>query len=156
MSLPEKRSPSRCIGLENFAEDEYPVRQWWGLYDQDLLDRARKEAVGLARDGQPFALSIQTIDNHFGNSLQPGEQACYGDARDIICLQSRLIADFVTWCRQQDFAENTVIAIIGDHHMMVKNMGRHYSTGKEGQTCIQLHSQCQKPDSDEEASSVRI
>ena len=138
---------ARCNGLENFAEDEYPVRQSWGLYDQDLLDRARKEAVGLARDGQPFALSIQTIDNHFGNSLQPGEQACYGDARDIIRLQSRLIADFVTWCRQQDFAENTVIAIIGDHHMMVKNIGRITLPEKKDRrvfNCI-LNAKCQIP-----------
>ena len=138
---------ARCIGLENFVGDEYPVRQSWGLYDQDLFDRARKEAAELARVEQPFALSIQTIDNHFGNSLQPGEKAFYGDARDIIRLQSRIIADFVTWCRQQEFAENTVIAIIGDHNMMVKSIGHITLPEKKDRrifNCI-LNAKCQIP-----------
>lgn len=114
---------ARCLGVEEISLAEYPERQNWGLWDSDLFDKAKKEIQEMALNQRPFALSLQTIDTHVGNVLQPGKEYRYSDARDIIRLQSKLIAEFIAWVQMQTFGKNTVIVILGDHNMMTRKLG---------------------------------
>ena len=77
----------------------------------------------LVKNGKPFALSLLTVDTHFGNKLLPEAKREFGDIRDFIMLQSQLIADFVNWILHQPFGKNTVIVILGDHNMMTTKLG---------------------------------
>ncbi len=114
---------ANILGCDEISKDKYPNRQGWGLYDSDLFDAAKSELLELNKQEKPFALSLQTVDTHFENTLQPGQPSEYGDIRDIIVLQSKLIANFVTWIQNQSFGENTVIVILGDHNMMTPSIG---------------------------------
>ena len=114
---------ANILGCDEVSKDKYPNRQGWGLYDSDLFDAAKSELLALNKKGKPFVLSLQTVDTHFENTLQPGQPSEYGDIRDIIILQSKLITNFVTWVQNQSFGENTVIVILGDHNMMTQNIG---------------------------------
>ena len=107
------------LGNDEVSLDEYPERGGWGLWDRDLFDKAKKEVSLLAAGKDPFCLHLLTVDAHSGNHLLPGAISKYeGESRNIIGLQSKLISDFVAWIRKQPYAENTVIAIVGDHVMM--------------------------------------
>jgi phosphoglycerol transferase len=114
---------AKCIGVDDIPKTEYSSRQNWGLWDSDLFDKAQQVVASLVEAEKPFALSIQTIDTHSGNVLQPGQESKYGDNRDLIRLQSKLIGNFVAWLGKQPFATNTVIVILGDHNMMTKKIG---------------------------------
>ena len=111
------------LGLEEFSKDLYPNRRRWGLWDSDLFEAAKKKITDMRQNG-PFALSILTLDTHFDNELQPGNESKYnGDIRDIMRLQSRLIDKFIKWVQQSEFGNNTVIVIVGDHYMMTQKVG---------------------------------
>lgn len=113
----------RALGLEDFSPDDYPTRQAWGLWDHDLFDIARRQLNVMAQEGRPFALTLQTIDTHVGNPPSPKAVRHYGDERDNIRCQSRLIAEFVQWIRSQDWGRKTVIVVVGDHCMMTSHLG---------------------------------
>ncbi len=144
---------ANIIGCDEISKDKYPNRQGWGLYDSDLFDAAKSELLALNKQGKPFALSLQTVDTHFENKLQPGQPSEYGDIRDIIMLQSKLIVDFVTWLHNQSFGENTVIVILGDHNMMANNIGDIVLTKAKRRlyNCI-INSKAGKPLQDKQAS----
>lgn len=114
---------ARVIGVNEISTEEIPDRQPWGLWDKDLFEKAKRELAGVTGQGKPFFLSLQTIDTHTGNTLQPGADNEFGDARDIICLQSKLISEFVAWTQQQPWGKNTVVVILGDHNMMTNHVG---------------------------------
>ncbi len=119
---------SHISGVRLLGEHEFPVqeishRQYWGLYDRDLFRFCRREAVRLAGKGEPFVLSIQTVDTHAGNQAEPGTAGKYGDIRDLIRLQSRLIGEFTDWVFRQPWGGNTVMVILGDHDMMAESIG---------------------------------
>ncbi len=93
---------------------------WWGFEDLHLFDIAKDEAARLAESGQPFNLTMLTVDVHHisgyhcdlcGDEYDP-------DTANVIACTDRQVADFVAWCQQQPFYEDTVIVITGDHPRM--------------------------------------
>ncbi len=88
----------------------------WGGIDSMLYQKAKEDLTALAKDKQPFAVSIFTIDTH-----QPDgwlDEKCpsqYGDFRDIVTCADTMAADFIKWIDKQPWRKNTVIFVIGDH-----------------------------------------
>ncbi len=89
----------------------------WGIEDKALLEIAKKELSGLAAEDEPFNLTLLTVDLH-----APHGYLCQwcGDqydtvAANVIDCNDRYITEFIDWCRQQDFYEDSVIVILGDH-----------------------------------------
>ena len=76
----------------------------------------------MALNQRPLPCHYRPSNTHVGNVLQPGKEYRYSDARDIIRLQSKLIAEFIAWVQMQTFGKNTVI-ILGDHNMMTRKLG---------------------------------
>lgn len=109
-------------------EEEYVKKHngFWGVDDEDLLQIAKDEVGHLADGEQPFSIIINTIDLHTPNGYLCN--ACgneYDDNyKNIIACQDELITNFVEWCQEQEFYEDTVIVVAGDHLSMapiVKN-----------------------------------
>ena len=98
------------------AEDYYAG---WGFEDRKLYAYAKDVLTGLAEDGQPFHFSMLTVDTHV-----PGftYSCCPDDIDDhymrTVACASRQLDEFITWCEQQPFFENTTIVISGDHISM--------------------------------------
>lgn len=96
----------------------------WGVEDALLFQIAREELTRLAAQGQPFNFTMLTVDLH-----APGGYLCSqcGNEYDsvtanVVACSDRLVAEFVSWCQEQDFYENTVIVITGDHPRMDSNL----------------------------------
>ncbi len=99
--------------------DDY-FNDFWGYEDQYLYEIAKRQLTELAAGDQPFNLTMLTVDTHF-----PEGDACslceaqYGTTlENALACADRQVADFVDWCRQQPFYEDTVIVITGDHPFM--------------------------------------
>jgi phosphoglycerol transferase len=99
-----------------------PEDYWhsWGLEDNVLFDIARKELTNLASEGKPFNFTMLTVDLH-----TPDGYLCEwcGDSYasvtgNVIDCNDRVITEFVRWCQAQDFYQDTVIIITGDHPRM--------------------------------------
>lgn len=99
----------------------------WGFEDAVLFAGARQELAALAAEDGPFHFSLLTVDLH-----APGGYVCdvCGDEHPesrtgtVAACSDRQIADFIDWCLAQDFAEDTVIVVMGDHPRMDLNLVR--------------------------------
>lgn len=102
---------------------------WWGYEDQKLFAYAREELKSLAAGDEPFNLTMLTVDTHFTDGyvcdLCPSE--CDKQYSNVIRCADNQVAEFIAWIMEQDFYENTMIVIAGDHCTMdsayINNMG---------------------------------
>lgn len=110
-----------AVEAEYIEEDYY---RFWGYEDNKLFEYAKEEIRQLESTGQPFNVMVNTIDLHTTNGYWCTEcvrnhtSDTMGKYMDIINCQDRQIYEFVEWCKAQDFYEDTVIIIAGDHLSM--------------------------------------
>lgn len=93
---------------------------WWGYEDERLFEYAREEVAALAAQDEPFNLTILTVDTHFEDGYVCDQcQTEFEDSyANVYACSSRQVSEFVAWLQQQDFYENTVIVLAGDHLTM--------------------------------------
>lgn len=103
---------------KGYIDDDYYV--WWGYEDFRLFEIARDEAARLAAQDQPFNLTLLTVDLHHlgGFVCEMCDMEYGGTTADVVNCNDRQVADFVAWCREQPFYEDTAIIIVGDHPRM--------------------------------------
>jgi phosphoglycerol transferase len=96
------------------TRDEFNV---WGLYDSSLLQRAKTRLAELHAAGQPFNLTLLTLDTHNPHGFMSPACRRRGavDFEGIVLCASAQLEDFVRFARDQGFLENTTIVIFGDH-----------------------------------------
>ena len=97
-------------------------KETWGFEDRKLYAWAKEVITEAAAGDQPFHFSMITVDTHapdgYTCELCPqvtGEYAFEGPLR----CSSYQIGEFIDWCREQPFFEDTTIVITGDHSSMV-------------------------------------
>lgn len=98
---------------------------FWGFEDQKLYQFAKEDILSLAAKDQPFAVTILTVDTHYpaGYKCQLCPQTFStndkeDELKNIILCADNQVYDFVNWIREQDFYEDTLIVITGDHLFM--------------------------------------
>lgn len=108
---------AKAIENEIIASD---YLEYWGMEDEKLYSFAKQQLSNIAQGEKPFNFTMLTVDTH-----HPEGYACslcwdqYGDqfANAISCA-SRQVYDFVMWCQEQEWYEDTTIIITGDHLSM--------------------------------------
>ena len=94
---------------------------WWGFEDRRSFAFAKEKMLELFQNGQPFNMTILTVDTHFedGYICELCENQ-WGNNQyaNVISCSSRQISEFVNWIRQQDFYQDTTIVLTGDHITM--------------------------------------
>lgn len=94
----------------------------WGFEDQKLYEFAKEKIVSLAENKQPFNFSMLTVDTHANGGDDALCELCPNKFEDqyanVWACASAQLADFVNWLQKQDFYDNTVIYIAGDHSSM--------------------------------------
>lgn len=103
---------------KGYIPQDYQV--WWGYEDIKLYDIAKKELVELAAGDEPFNYTMLTVDTHHvdGYVCEACQNTYDHQLGNVLECTDNQIADFVTWCKEQDFYEDTVIVISGDHFRM--------------------------------------
>ncbi len=107
---------------DGYFPEDYTV--WWGYEDEILYRIAKDKLLELSESGQPFNLTMLTVDTHHIGGYLCG--LC-GDeyeeqTANVVACADRQIAGFLEWCSQQDFYEDTVIVVLGDHPRMDNNL----------------------------------
>lgn len=124
----EQHGEYKIYDYNTALEDGYVTGHngFWGVDDCVLLEIAKDEITQLAKSEEPFSIIVNTIDLHTPGGYLCSQ--CYyeydNEYKDIIACQDRLISKFVEWCQTQEFYEDTVIVVGGDHLSMapvVKN-----------------------------------
>ena len=107
---------------KGWIDPDYEV--WWGYEDEKLFSFAKDTLLELAEGEEPFHLTILTVDTHYedGYVCDLCEDA-FGDDQyaNVMACSSRQTAAFLQWLQQQDFYEDTVVILCGDHTTMDTN-----------------------------------
>lgn len=103
---------------EGYVKDDYFA--WWGIEDKYLYDIAKAELLGLSNQSQPFNLTMLTVDTHHisGYLCSECEDLYETKLENVVSCADRQIGEFLEWCKQQDFYDDTVIVLVGDHPRM--------------------------------------
>ena len=109
--------------IKNSMKFEKPQEQWWGLLDRDVFEFSKNKLLSLAASKEYFSVIIQTIDSHREGFLSPDCSHQYDQLiKNVYACVSNHINSFISWCKDQDFFENTVIVIVGDHCNMSRTL----------------------------------
>lgn len=114
---------------KGYIPEDYFV--FWGFEDHILYDIAKDELLRLDALEQPFNLTMLTVDaHHIGGYVC---ELCGDEYEDmtanVISCADKQLAEFIAWCKEQDFYENTTIVLVGDH----PRMDTHLVEGVEGE-----------------------
>lgn len=119
----EKHGNYQIHDFNYFVENDlfdYEKRDWWGIIDRYLFEYAKQDLLELASKDEPFNLTMLTVDTHHQDGFVCED--CRDEFPDqlgnVYACSSRKVDDFIEWCKQQDFYENTTIVIAGDHCSM--------------------------------------
>jgi len=101
-----------------FIESDYHV--WWGYEDHKLFEHAKEKIIEASKQDEPFNFTILTVATHFTDGYM--DESCKEVfdskyANSLYCSDSKIYS-FVKWIKKQDFYEDTVIIITGDHLTM--------------------------------------
>ena len=93
---------------------------WWGYEDMYLYEIAKDELARLAEGDKPFNFTMLTVDTHYPNgylcSLCTDEYDT--TTGNVVACADRQVMEFIDWCTEQDFYEDSVIILTGDHPRM--------------------------------------
>lgn len=103
---------------QGYISEDYYV--WWGYEDSKLYDIAKTELLELSKEEQPFNFTMLTVDTHHvdGYICENCENNYEHQLANVLECADKQVYDFILWCQEQNFYENTVIVITGDHLRM--------------------------------------
>ncbi|MDN5632543.1 LTA synthase family protein [Kocuria sp.] len=110
-------------GLEDWrAAGESPenFRGDWGLSDERLLANARDEIDRLHADaertGQPFNLSMLTLDTHEPVHVYDScDVDTENEVTSVFACSMTQVAGFVDYMKSQGYLQDTAVVVMGDH-----------------------------------------
>lgn len=124
---------------------------WWGYEDAYLFEFAKEQLQDLSSQGEPFNLTMLTVDTHFedGYVCEKCEDT-YGDDQyaNVMACSSKQIAEFLQWIQEQDFYENTTIVLAGDHLTMDSDFCEDVSYDYERKTYVSYINSAVEPEQD--------
>ena len=93
----------------------------WGYGDWRLFLQAKERLKELSAEDKPFNFTMLTLDTHFEDGIRC--KYCeyeYPDNSyaDVFACSSRQLSEFISWCQDQEWYENTTIILSGDHTTM--------------------------------------
>ena len=103
---------------QKYIVDSYKV--WWGIEDAKLYNIAKDELLRISQLDQPFNFTMLTVDTHHidGYVCRQCEDTYDTQLANVVACADKQVYEFINWCKEQYFYENTVIIITGDHPRM--------------------------------------
>lgn len=103
---------------QGYIPEDYYV--WWGYEDKYLYQIAKDEVLRLSAQEEPFNLTLLTVDTHHegGYVCDLCEDEYEEPLANVLRCADHQVIDFIDWCKDQDFYEDTVIVVVGDHPRM--------------------------------------
>lgn len=113
---------NEIYGKEQWEELGYTKDDFneWGLYDDELFLQAREKLDQLEINGEPFNLTILTLDQHppEGFISKTCRKRGVHNFEGIVKCNADLVADFIKYIQTKGYNKNTDIVLTGDHLSM--------------------------------------
>ena len=96
----------------------------WGVKDSMHYELVKEHVDKLSKQDKPWAMWFFTVNTHTPHGIEdpmcgiPQDVPEAGRLPAIISCSSHQLDDFVKWAKMQEWYDNTVIAVMGDHAMM--------------------------------------
>lgn len=96
---------------------------WWGYEDQKLYEYAKEELTRISAQEEPFNFTMLTVDTHHVDGWKCPLCRDEFDTQyaNVWACAARQLNEFINWCKEQPFYENTSIVVTGDHCSMDPN-----------------------------------
>lgn len=119
----EEHGDFRIYDLYTAEEEGYLTPEEevnWGFEDHMLYRIAKDELTRMAAEDGPFNLTMLTVDtHHFDGWICPLCEHTYPEQlANVLVCSDKQIKDFLDWCKEQEWYDDTVIVIQGDHPRM--------------------------------------
>ena len=114
----------------------------WGFNDKYLFELAKERVSTLAKEKEPFNLTLITIDTHPIDGFKSSYTLDKFDVQyeNVYATESKLISDFINWLKEEDYYEDTVVVIVGDHLCMQTNIVNKHKLENRGRYNVILNS----------------
>lgn len=116
----EEHGYDSVVGLPQWRERGETDLNAWGLSDAPLLDRAGDVLDDLRASGEPYNLSVLTVDSHepgfLGQECDASQETQMGSA--VRCTADEL-ARFLEEIEREGVLKDTAVVVMGDHLAMV-------------------------------------
>ena len=119
-----KHGNYNIIDIDNLSDVKFKLKNSdkgpWGFNDRYLFNVAKERLNVLSKNKEPFNLTLVGVDTHFIDGFKGDYTIDKYDTQyeNVYATESKLVYDFVSWVKKQDFYEDTTIVIIGDHISM--------------------------------------
>ena len=89
----------------------------WGLHDDDLFTNAKRKLRELHEAGQPFNLTLLTVDTHWPSGFVSAGCKARGAKKldDVVACSVDQVADLVQFIRDSGMDADTSVVVLGDH-----------------------------------------
>lgn len=111
------------------GEKSVDIRPDWGLSDARLMEHAKDEVDELhaesKRTGQPFNLTVLTLDSHEPiHAYDSCDITTDDELASIWSCSAAAVAGFLDHMKKQGYMEDTSVVVMGDHlkHLASKNV----------------------------------
>lgn len=106
--------------LSTWVEHGETELSGWGLSDRRLMENAKDEVVRLHESGQPFNLTMLTLDSHEPAYLfEYCEQETADPLESAVRCSMEQVAGFLEFMDEQGYLDDTVVVLSGDHPKML-------------------------------------
>lgn len=125
-------------GFDEVKDLEYWIEQGetelsaWGLSDRALMEQAKAEVTRLHEAGEPFNLTMLTLDFHEPAHLfDYCPQTTEADLSSALICSMQQVAGFIDYMEEKGYLDDTVVVVMADHPKMVAD-GGYYSNELSG------------------------
>ncbi len=93
---------------------------FWGCEDRYTYQVAKDRLMRISSQEQPFNVVMLTVDTHHvsGYVCDLCESKYDEQLANVLDCADKQLLDFVNWCKEQDWYDDTIIVITGDHPRM--------------------------------------
>ena len=106
------------IDRVDFADDEVTFSNAWGVCDEDLLNKALKEADKSYADKKPFLNFVMTTSNHRPYTYPDGkiDVPSHTGREGGVKYTDYAISKFIEEAKKKPWFKNTIFVIVADHN----------------------------------------
>ena len=124
----ESHSSPPAFGLMEYLKDKQRIKgeviSEWGVKDSMHYELVKDHIEKMSKQDKPWALWFFTVNTHTPLGILDSTCGIPQDISEserlpsIIRCSSHQLDNFIKWSRDQEWFDNTVIAVMGDHAMM--------------------------------------
>lgn len=121
-------SSPQAFGFIEYLKDKQRIKDdvisEWGVKDSMHFELVKEHIARISKQNKPWAMWFFTVNTHTPHGIIdatcgiPQDISKEEQIQAVISCSSKQLDSFIKWAKTQEWFDNTVIAVMGDHVMM--------------------------------------